>query len=127
MINIDLSKKLGSAFGKSYINDEFEIIIYPRNNTYFRLEDCNTEEDVIAKILEWCSRDACKETSRQCQQYLQDGIAKFIGKTFTTDDMMRIYTEMGNCVNHELTLRFIRSGYDMNLLEPLPDFMRSKK
>jgi hypothetical protein len=34
-----------------------------------------------------------------------------------------IYTYLGNAVHHDLTLRFVRSGYD---LEVLREYKRSK-
>ena len=33
-------------------------------------------------------------------------------------DMYWIYDKLGNAVNHELTIKFIESGYDLKLLYP---------
>lgn len=33
--------------------------------------------------------------------------------------MELLYTELGNCIRHELTIKFVSSGYDMKLLEEL--------
>lgn len=48
--------------------------------------------------------------------YHRDGINRFCGTDFSYDDMRIIYTYLGNRCNHEKTLRFIRSGYDMAVL-----------
>jgi hypothetical protein len=54
-----------------YINDRQEAIIHPRENVYFRLKDCETEEDVIKKILHWLSRPASKSESIALRRYLK--------------------------------------------------------
>jgi len=117
-------KKLKEAFPQMYINKLNEAIIHPRNNIFFRLEDCETEDDVIAKLLNWLSRPAHKGVQEHCQDYILDGINYFIGETFTKEDMCRIYCQMGNAVNNELTKQFITSHFDMGLLEELPDHMK---
>ena len=42
---------------------------------------------------------------------------KALGTSFSREDMMLIYNCLGNGVNRELTVKFIESGYDMNLLK----------
>lgn len=125
MVDTPILKKLFWAFPNGYINYNLEFIVYPHNrvNSYFRLEDCETEEDVAAKILEWLSREAHKSQhfnserrNRQVRQYHIEGINAFCGTFFTEDDMEEIYTYLGNCCNHGKTLAFIRSGYDMTIL-----------
>ena len=46
-----------------------------------------------------------------------NGINEFLDTDFTKDNMCKIYEYLGNGINHELTKRFVSSGYDMNLLE----------
>lgn len=130
MIGLDIIERLGKAFPRSIIlNSRLEFIADPRPrvNSYFILADCNTEEDVIAKMLEWLSREAYKSQhfksdscNNQVHQYHRAAINRFCGTNFTQKDMELIYTYLGNRCNHEKTLRFIRSGYDMAVLEPKP-------
>ncbi len=35
---------------------------------------------------------------------------------FTEDEMMEIYTYLGNACHHQRTIEFIKSGYDMMVL-----------
>lgn len=105
------------AFPLFYINHNLEAIVHPRRNSYFRLEDVKTEMDLKAKILEWLSREACKGGTKKTQAYHLDGINAFLGTTFSQEDMMEIYTYLGNRVNHAKTLRFIESGCDMTALK----------
>lgn len=111
-------------FPGSFINHNNELILIPKVNLYIRLEDVNTPTELKYKLLEWCSRD-CSCALRYSQnwrnaRYHDDVLArvnKCLGTNFTRDEMELIYTKLGNCINHELTMKFVSSGYDMKLLE----------
>ena len=113
--------KLELAFPKMYINSQLEVIIYPKDNIYFMIENCENEEDIKAKVLEFVSRSASKDENRYTKKYCKDGINMFLNTNFSNRDLWRIYTELGNRVNHELTLKFIRTNYDMSLLSPIAE------
>lgn len=70
-----------------------------------------------AKVIEWLSREASKSLSRASQKYHLDGINKFFGTSFTQEEMIKIYTYLGNAINHELTLKFMRGGYDLRVID----------
>ena len=125
MVGTQILNKLFLAFPNGFINHNLEFIADPhrRVNSYFRLEDCETEEDVTAKVLEWLSREAHKSQhfnserrNRQVHEYHLEGINAFCGTLFNEDDIAEIYTYLGNSVNHKKTLAFIRSGYDLAVL-----------
>ena len=46
-----------------------------------------------------------------------DGINNYMDTDFTEDEMMEIYTYLGNACNHKKTIRFIESGYNMEVLK----------
>lgn len=126
MVGQQILTKLFFAFPNGFINHNLEFIADPHHcvNSYFRLEDCETEEDVAAKILEWLSREAYKSLhfnsdrrNRQVHEYHLKGINAFCGTVFNEDDIEEIYTYLGNRVNHQKTLEFIRSGYDLAVLK----------
>lgn len=114
--NDELRNRFGAAFPKFFINHNLEVIVHPRRNTYFLLAGVDTEKDLTAKILEWLSREAAKSVNRESQKYHLSGINAFLGTNFTQDEMMKIYTYLGNCCNHQKTIRFIDSGYDLAVL-----------
>lgn len=125
MVDQETLIKLFRAFPHAIISRLLEFVAdpNPRVNTYFRLVDCETEEDVAAKVLEWLSRDAyksvCFQTTRrnnEVHEYHLNGINQFCGTNFGKEEIKTIYNELGNRCNHELTLRFIRNGYDMGVL-----------
>lgn len=124
MTGIGVVVKLSSAFPNGFVNRQGEFIAHKQGNSYFRLSDCETELDVKCKVLEWLSRDAYKTSpfhrksqNQQFNSFILTGICKFMERDFTVEDMEKIYTYLGNRVNHAKTIRFIESGYDMQVLE----------
>lgn len=115
---------LKKAFSKAFVNGNLEMIVEPTANQYFILEDCKGEKDVRAKMLEWLSRGACKTMPYQgdkqnkiFREYMQTGINTYLDTDFSQEDFEKIYDRLGNCINHELTLKFIDSCYDMDVLK----------
>lgn len=115
--------ELYKCFPRSFVNENGEFIAHTKANQYFNLSNCDTEFDVKCKVLEWFSRGAYKsepfESDRQNQklhEFMLSGINRFLGTQFTEDDMETIYTYLGNCCNHALTVEFVNSGYDMAVL-----------
>ena len=108
-----------------YINKRGEIIFDEKSNLYFRVIDCKNKEDIICKILEWCSRTlgkgvpySSKKRNEEWRKPLIEGFNKYLGINFTQEDWYWIYDKLGNAVNHELTLMFISNGYDLSLVYP---------
>ena len=113
------------CFPKSYITQFGELILSEKGNVYFTAKDCNTQEDIICKLLEWCSRPLAKgepyrqeKRNKEWRESLLSGYNEYLGTQFTQEDMYWIYDKLGNAVNHELTLKFIASGYDLKLVYP---------
>lgn len=110
-------------FPKSYINSCGELILSDKGNVYFVAINCETREDIICKLLEWCSRPLTKgepyKTLTRNIEWRKSLIRRYnnyLKTNFTLDDMYWIYDKLGNAVNHELTLKFIHSGYDISLV-----------
>lgn len=117
--DINIRKRLREAFPRYFVNHNYEIIICPARNSYFLIADVNNEIELKAKILERLSREASKSITKQSRSYHTYGINTFLGTSFTAADMDMIYSKLGNRVNHAKTLRFIESGYDMAVLNPI--------
>ena len=112
-------------FNGSYINQCGELIISHRANVYFTATNCKTKEDIICKLLEWVSRPIAKgmpystqKRNNEWRNSLLCGYNNYLGTNFTQADMYWIYDKLGNAVNHELTLEFIHSNYDLSLVRP---------
>lgn len=112
-------------FYGSYINARGELILSDKGNVYFTATNCANKEDVICKLLEWCSRPMAKgqpystyKRNVEWRNSLLCGYNNYLGTHFTLDDMYWIYDKLGNAINHELTLKFIESGYDLSLVKP---------
>lgn len=122
MVDWSVVAKLMNAFPNSFINQRQEFIAHREANEYFILKDCETELDVQCKVLEWLSRAAYKSQpfgprkNKVFHSFMLDGINRFLGTSFTPNDMGQIYTYLGNAVNHTKTARFVEGGYDMGAL-----------
>ena len=123
MDKFEMSLKLMQSFPDSFLNPKGEFIAHKRSNTYLIFANCETLMDLQCKILEWFSRAAYKtepyytdKSNNKFHRFMLDGINDFLGTEFTFDDMELIYTYLGNAVNHSLTVEFVESGYDMEIL-----------
>lgn len=123
MIDNNIKEKLRNAFPGSIINAADEFVASRLNNDYFRLEDCNSLEDVQCKVLEWFSRSAHKAIPFQderdnlfYQEKLLNSINRFLGTTFSKKDITIVYDILGNACKHNLTIQFVRHGFDMDYL-----------
>ncbi len=112
-------------FPKSYINRCGELILSERGNVYFTTGNCEYKTDIICKLLEWCSRPVAKgqayastKRNKEWREELLRGFNEYLGTQFTLEDMYWIYDKLGNAVDHDLTLNFIESGYDLSLVYP---------
>ena len=124
MIDSIVTRKLAVAFPSSFINMQLEFIAHRKANEYFRLEDCNNEFDVKCKVLEWLSRGAyktCPFTSNakndRFHNFMLSGINSFLGTHFMPEDIEVIYTYLGGRCDHEKTIKFINSGYRVEMLK----------
>ena len=117
--------KLQSCFrGSTFLVDRepIEFLADEKSNTYFILGNCETKEDVDCKVIEHLSRAAYKTepydsyvSNKRFHSKMLDGINKYLGTDFEEIDMETIYTNLGNACNHEKTLEFVRSGFDMDV------------
>ena len=110
------ARKIRAAFPAAFVNMYNELILIPKANTYIMLNQVRDERDFKAAVLEDCSRNAFKGRSRKLQDEHLDGINKLLDMKFTRDDMELIYTYLGNGIQHDLCLRFVTSGYDLEVL-----------
>lgn len=122
MIRVSSLNLMGS-FPNSFINSRGEFIAHLKANEYFNVYNCKSHEEVKCKVLEQLSRGACKTApfrtdrqNREFNRFMLYGINSFLGTDFSLEEMLQIYTYLGNRINRDLTIEFIRSGYDMSLL-----------
>lgn len=113
--------KLLECFPGSFINARDEFIAHPRTNQYFLLGNCQTVEDIEAKVLEWLSRPAFKTQpysqewrNRRFHEFMLAGVNAFLDTDFSEDDMELIYTYMGGGIKHGLMVEFI--NHDMSMM-----------
>lgn len=106
-------------FPKAFLHPrQDEIILVEKINLYFRTDNINNLHELDCKMLEWCSRPACKGVSNYWQSYVLRGLNSFFRKTWSKDEMTTIYTYLGNNCNRSLCSKFIMRDFDLSLLTP---------
>ena len=104
-------------FPTASIYKKNEIIIEPKNNIYFRIDNISDILDFDCKMLEWVSRPACKGVNLYWQRYIRRGLNSYFRKSFSKDDWLKIYQRLGNGVNRSLCRQFIISYYNLEVLK----------
>lgn len=106
-------------FDGSFVHISDELILSKKWNIYFRLPDIKTASEFDYKILSYLSFYTAshhfKPSSAQSKWALNK-INRWFKKEFTIDEMQKIYAKLGNGANRELGVRFIESGFEMELL-----------
>lgn len=108
----------------AYLNAFGDCILSDIGNVWFNAKKCKTKKDIICKLLESCSRPIAKgqpyrteNKNNEWRNSLLNCFNDYLKTNFSKDDMYLIYDKLGNGVNHELTLKFINSGFDLTLLK----------
>lgn len=124
MVHEGVLLRLTKAFPGCYINHNIEFIAHKQSNSYFLLLYCADELDVQCKVLEWLSRPAYKgqpyhseAANKKFHRFMLAGINEFLQTKFTEEDIAVIYQNLGNAIRHDLTVEFVKSGFDMKRLE----------
>lgn len=116
-------KRLLGLFPRSYINQNLEVILIPKTNTYFSLEGVGSRRDIIAKLMMWCTRTIAKgqpfcnkERNDMYREVTKRALNHYLETLFSDEDINSIYQRLGNGINQDLTYSFIDSGFDMEVL-----------
>lgn len=115
-MDANLFIKLAKAFPKALVNTHNEFIIYPKENTYFRLDNITSKLDLDCKVLEYCSRQASKGLEKASREYHKKGMEQYFQRHFSQEELDAIYTKLGNGIKHKLCENFVKSGFDFDLL-----------
>ena len=102
---------------KSFINARNELILIPQINVYFSLDNVENELDFNCKVLEFCSRCCVKGCSDYYQRIGRKMVNTLLNTNFKYKDFELIYQMLGNRIRHNLTIEFIKNGYDLELLK----------
>lgn len=110
-------------FDKAFINEHQELVVCPKTNLYFRIDNVNSKEDFIYKIFAWCSRDASKSepfgrNKKMNEAYratLRNGLNEFLCLEWDEGQWLDIYSDYGNGIHEEECRKFIRYLFGDNL------------
>lgn len=117
-------KNLLGLFPESYINQNLEVILIPKTNTYFSLKGVGSRRDIIAKLLMWCTRTIAKgqpfrnkKRNNMYREATKRALNYYLETLFSDEDINLIYQRLGNGINQDLTYSFIDSDFDMEVLD----------
>ena len=113
------------SFIKYYVNGGFEITLDQQNVLWFSLGEIESDIELKRRFISAVSRCYKTEPYRtskrniEWQQKHMVAFNKVLGTNFTEDDIEYIYTYLGNGCNKPIAIKFIESGYDLNVLKQL--------
>lgn len=117
--------KISQVFTKCFINNNNELILDPKYNIYFRLEDVKTTLDFKCKVIEWCARHASKGLPKKAQENIAIKLSRYLGYyPIEQEEKELVYTYLGNGVNRKLCEAFVNSNYDVSVIK---EYERSKR
>ena len=113
------------SFIKYYIYGGFEITLDEKNVLWFSLDEIGSDLELKRRFISVVSR--CYKTQPyttfkrniEWQQKHMVAFNKVLGTNFTEDDFEYIYTYLGNGCNKPIAIKFIESGYDIDVLKQL--------
>lgn len=125
---LNFIKEIMLNYPQSHIKCSFsktlELILCDKGNVWISLEKIKTIDDLKSELIEWTIRNCCKTEPYKNQSRnidLQNKLLMSLNRTlctnFNREEAMKIYSVLGNGVNHQLTLEFIKSGYDLGVLK----------
>ena len=111
-------RELMSLFNNSFINAENELVLVPKTNLYFRLDDVKTKQDLIYKIIAWCSRDASKSEpfhkqvcNENYRKTIRDALDSFLGVAWDEERWLELYEQFGNGTNEKECRKMIANNF----------------
>lgn len=121
--------KIMSAFPHSFIKyygcSGFEIMFDEKNVFCFSLEELESDIELKRRFISVVSR--CYKTQPyrtfkrniEWQQKYISAFNKTLGTKFNIYELDYIYTYLGNGCNKSIAIKFIESGYELNVLKQL--------
>lgn len=95
----------------SFINDDDELILIPRINAYFRLEDVNSKEDFLTKVIAYLSYyGAENHWSKRYSPMMCEYISYICEVDFEEKDIDRIYCNIAHSL--EFSRNYVKSNFD---------------
>lgn len=117
-------KKIMKIWNKSFINNNFELILELRRNIYIILSMYSTVKELKMNMLAWKSRPCIKGDDDKYLDDFRKKFNKYFGKEWTVEEIELIYQRLGNGVNPKLCEKFLDSNFDFKLLEMKDENMK---
>ena len=113
------------SFIKYYVYGGFEITLDEQNVLCFSLEEIGSDLELkrrFISVVSRCYKTQPYRTSKRNIEWQRKHISAFnkaLGTKFSADEIAYIYTYLGNGCNKPIAIKFISSGYDIEILKQL--------
>lgn len=125
----EILERLKKSFPEGYV-DLSNCFVAHRNahrsfgRVYLDLNIYKTPTELLAGTIEELSYDCFKASpfknpaaNEKFHEYMREGMNAFLQTNFSRQEIQKIHYQLGYGINHKLTLDFIRSGYDLHILQ----------
>ena len=109
--------KASFYFQKCFVNNNGELIVEPKNNIYFRIDDISTKKEFETKVIAYLSRSCTKGLSAYWQRYMLQNTNLLLDKNFSKEDMELIYTYLGGNHTSKRIIEFIEKDMSIEWLK----------
>lgn len=108
--------KIKPFFPKALIYRNGELILEPKNNIYFRLDNVNSDLEFDCKMIEHLCRGAHKGLTKYWERFISKALNDYFKQDWKYEDFQKMYTSLGGGCNRKLCIQFIDSDFDFNVL-----------
>lgn len=120
---VEALERLRQCFPDSFQNFDQEFVAHRRGAAVCDLRGCTSLLELQCRVIEQLSCHCCKtrpfkgvEANVSFRCFMMDGMGRFLGCAFTEEDYALVHAHLGNGVNRQLTIDWIRAGYNLELL-----------
>lgn len=122
-------ERVYDMFESSFIYKDEELILHKKWNIYFRLlvdlypekeeREITTDEfdyKLLSYLSFYCASHHEEKSSEKCK-WSWDRINRWFKREFSYNELQKIYQRLGAGANMSLGIKFIKSNFDMSLLQ----------
>lgn len=116
---IEISREIHQQFHTASLNLDFELKFKERGNITIDLKQVTSEIDFKRKLISVISRSCCEDVSAYWKKKMLESLNGFLGTDFDKREIALLYDKFGDGCHKGLCVSFIKSGYDMRILEEI--------
>lgn len=116
-------KTLGECFPGGYVNFDQEFVAHRRAGAVCDMKGCTSPLELRCRVIEQLVGHCCKtrpfkgaEANVSFRRFMMEGMGRFLGVKLVESEYELVYERLGNGIDRQLTVEWVRSGYDLRVL-----------